>query len=109
MEFRKAAEISNRVEDARQATEIGFVYGFNDDALASAERWLELSDDSEEAQLYVARIQMRRGEYGAARRGFKRLITGDEAERPVARIDQCPRRRGSCGQRPHHAFADQAL
>ena len=40
VEFRKAAEISNRVEDARQATEIGFVYGFNDEALASAKRWL---------------------------------------------------------------------
>ncbi len=79
-EFRKAAELSDQVEIARQATEVGFVYGFNDEALASAKRWLELSDDSEEAQLYFARIQMRRGEYGAARRGFKRLITGDEAE-----------------------------
>ena len=80
IEFRKAAELSDQVEDARQATEVGFVYGFNDEALASAKRWLELSEDSEEAQLYFARIQLRRGEYGAARRGFKRLITGDEAE-----------------------------
>ena len=79
-EFRKAAELSDQVEIARQATEVGFIYGFNDDALVSAKRWLELSDDSEEAQLYFARIQMRRGEYGAARRGFKRLITGEEAE-----------------------------
>ncbi len=78
--FRKAAELSDQVEIARQATEVGFIYGFNDDALKSAERWLDLSEDSEEAQLYHARIQMRRGEYGAARRGFKKLITGDEAE-----------------------------
>ena len=80
VEFRKAAELSDQVEDARQATEIGFIYGFNDEALASAKRWLDLSDDSEEAQLYFARIQLRRGEYGSARRAFKRLISGEDAE-----------------------------
>ena len=79
-EFRKAAELSDQVEISRQATEVGFIYGFYDDALKSVKRWQELSEDSEEAQLYLARIQMRRGEYSAARRGFKRLITGDEAE-----------------------------
>ena len=36
-------------ELARQATEIAFVYGFNDVALQSAKRWADLSDDSEEA------------------------------------------------------------
>lgn len=79
-EFRKAAELSDDVAVARQATEVGFVYGFNDDALLAARRWAELSDDSEEAQLYVARIQMRLGKYRAARQGFKRLIRGDQAE-----------------------------
>ncbi len=79
-EFRKAAEISDDVALARQATEVGFVYGFNDDALRSARRWAELSDDSEEAQLYVARIQMRLGKYRAARQGFRRLIRGEQAE-----------------------------
>ncbi len=79
-EFRKAAEISDDAALARNATEVGFVYGFNDDALRSARRWAELSDDSEEAQLYVARIQMRLGKYRAARQGFRRLIRGDQAE-----------------------------
>ncbi len=79
-EFRKAAEISDDVDIARQATEVGFVYGFNDDAQKSAKRWLKLSDESEEAQLYMARIQMRVGDYRAAQRTFKRLIKGDEAE-----------------------------
>lgn len=79
-EFRKAAEISDDVDIARQATEVGFIYGFNDDALKSAKRWIKLSDSSEEAQLYLARIQMRVGDYRAAQRTFKRLIKGDEAE-----------------------------
>ena len=79
-EYRKAAELSDQVDVARQATEVAFVYGFNDVALKSAKRWADLSDDSEEAQLYLARIYMRLGQYGAARRGFKRLIRGDEAE-----------------------------
>ena len=79
-EFRKAAELSDDVAMARQATEVGFVYGFNDDALLAAKRWAELSDDSEEAQLYVARIQMRLGKYRAARQGFRRLIRGEQAE-----------------------------
>ena len=79
-EFRKAAEISEDVDIARQATEVGFVYGFNDEALRSAKRWLKLSDESEESQLYLARIQMRVGDYRAAQRTFKRLIKGEEAE-----------------------------
>ena len=78
--FRKAAELSDDLALARQATEVGFVYGFNDDALLAARRWAELADDSEEAQLYIARIQMRLGRYRAARKGFRRLIQGDQAE-----------------------------
>ena len=78
--FRKAAELSDDLALARQATEIGFVYGFNGDALLAARRWAELADDSEEAQLYIARIQMRRGKYRAAQKGFKRLIQGEQAE-----------------------------
>ena len=41
-EYRKAAELSDDVEIARQATRIGFSYGFNEDALRSAKRWAKL-------------------------------------------------------------------
>ena len=78
--FRKAAELSDDPALARQAAEIGFVYGFNGDALLASRRWAELADDSEEARLYIARIQMRRGKYRAAQKGFKRLIQGERAE-----------------------------
>lgn len=79
-ELRKAAELSDDVALARDATEVGFVYGFNKEALKAARRWAELSEDSEEAQLYIARIQMRLGKHRAARRGFKSLIEGEQAE-----------------------------
>lgn len=79
-EYRKAAEISDEVDVARQATEVGFVYGANDDALKAAKRWLELAGESEEAELYLARIYLRAGDYRKAQRTFKGLIKGDEAE-----------------------------
>ncbi|HSM29937.1 MAG TPA: tetratricopeptide repeat protein [Woeseiaceae bacterium] len=78
-EYRKAAEISNSVDIARQATRVGYSFGFNDEALLAAERWLELDEDSDEALLYVAQLQLRLGDMRAARRNFKKLIErGDE-------------------------------
>ena len=85
-EYRKAAELSDQVEIAREATEVGFVYGFNEDALASAKRWLKLSDNSEEALLYTARLHMRLESFGAARRAFRQLIKGEEAEDRLLRL-----------------------
>ena len=78
-EYRKAAQISESVDIARQATRVGYSFGFNEEALLAAERWLELDEDSDEALLYVAQLQLRLGEMRAARRNFKRLIErGDE-------------------------------
>jgi tetratricopeptide (TPR) repeat protein len=78
-EYRKAAQISESVDIARQATRIGYSFGFNDEALLAAERWLELDEDSDEALLYVAQLQLRLGEMRASRRNFKKLIErGDE-------------------------------
>ena len=78
-EYRKAAQISESVDIARQATRVGYSFGFNDEALLAAERWLELDEDSDEALLYVAQLQLRLGEMRAARRNFKKLIErGDE-------------------------------
>jgi tetratricopeptide (TPR) repeat protein len=78
-EYRKAAQISDSVDIARQATRVGYSFGFNDEALLAAERWLELDEDSDEALLYVAQLQLRLGNMRAARRNFKKLIErGDE-------------------------------
>ena len=78
-EYRKAAQISDSVDIARQATRVGYSFGFNDEALLAAERWLELDEDSDEALLYVAQLQLRLGEMRSARRNFKKLIErGDE-------------------------------
>ena len=78
-EYRKAAEISNSVDIARQATRVGYSFGFNDEALLAAERWLELDEESDEALLYVAQLQLRLGDMRAARRNFRKLIErGDE-------------------------------
>ncbi|MDJ0759910.1 MAG: tetratricopeptide repeat protein [Woeseiaceae bacterium] len=76
--FRKAAEASDSVDIAQQATRIAFGFGFDDEARKAAERWLKLDRDSEQALLYVARLQLRDGRDRAARRNFKRLLKLDD-------------------------------
>jgi tetratricopeptide (TPR) repeat protein len=74
---------------ARQATRVSYSYGFNDDALESAERWLELDQKSDEALLYVAQLKLRNGDLRDARRSFRELLErGNEPvdERLVALI-----------------------
>lgn len=73
-EYRKAAEQSDKVEIARQATQISYTYQFNEDALASAERWVELDEESDEALLYLAQLQLRNGDLKDARRSFSQLL-----------------------------------
>jgi len=80
-EYRKAAEISDDVEIAKQATRVAYSYGFNDDALRAAERWLELDEQNEEPLLYVAQLQLRNGDLRDARRNFRRLL--EDGEDPV--------------------------
>lgn len=78
-EYRRAAELSENVQLAEQATRVAYSYGFNDDALRSARRWLELEPDSDEALLYVAQLYLRTGEIRESRRSFERLLErGDE-------------------------------
>jgi len=78
-EYRKAAEISDSVDIARQATRVSYSFGFNDEALRAAKRWRELDEDSDEALLYVAQLQLRLGELRDSRRNLKKLIErGDE-------------------------------
>ncbi len=79
-EYRKAAEISDSVDIARQATRVGYSFGFNDEALLAAKRWLELDEDSDEALLYVAQLQLRLDDLRDARRNFKKLIERGEED-----------------------------
>jgi tetratricopeptide (TPR) repeat protein len=79
-EYRKAAELSSSVDVARQATRVGYSFGFNDEALLSAKRWLELDEESDEALLYVAQLQMRMGKMRASRRNLKKLIERGEGD-----------------------------
>ena len=75
-EYRKAAELSQSVDVATKATRVSFSYGFNEEALRSAQRWLELDEDSDEALLYIAQLQLRLGDIRASRRAFVRPAHG---------------------------------
>ena len=79
-EYRKAAELSSSVDVARQATRVGYSFGFNEEALLSAKRWLELDTESDEALLYVAQLQMRMGKMRDARRNLKKLVERGEGD-----------------------------
>ena len=83
-EYRKAAELSNSVEIAQQATRLGFDYGFSEEAVKAAARWHELAPESDEALLHLAQLQLRSGDVRAAKRSFAALLErgdGDGAER----------------------------
>lgn len=73
-EYRLAAEYSNDVGVAKQATRIAYSYGFSADALASAKRWAMLDGDSNEALLYVAQLELRLGQIRDAKRSFRSLL-----------------------------------
>ncbi len=77
--YRRAAELSEDPETAKQATRVTYTYGFNEEALAAAERWFELDPDSDEALLYTAQLYLRLEDLRSARRQFAMLIKrGDE-------------------------------
>jgi tetratricopeptide (TPR) repeat protein len=88
-EYRKAAERTRDVDIAREATRVGFTYGFNEDALLSAKRWAKLDEDSDEALLFIAQLQLRLGQVKASSRSLTELLSrGDEppSERLTALI-----------------------
>jgi tetratricopeptide (TPR) repeat protein len=79
-QYRKAAESSDSVEIAQQATRLGFDYGFGEEALRAARRWYELAPESDEALVHLAQLQLRNGDVRAAKRSFTKLIErGDGA------------------------------
>ena len=73
-EYRLAAELSDDPGIAQQATRIAYSYGFNEEALASARRWVKLDDEDDEALLYVAQLYLRTGEVRKSRRSFEKLL-----------------------------------
>ena len=77
-EYRKAAELSDSVEIAQQATRLGFDFGFNEEAMRAAKRWVELAPEDDEALLHLAQLQLRSGDVRAARRSFATLIERGE-------------------------------
>ncbi len=79
-EYRQAAELSDDVEVARQATRVASTFGFNEDALVAARRWLELDEASDEALFYVARLELRNGNMRAAKRRYRQLLEGGDEE-----------------------------
>ncbi|MCH8134889.1 MAG: hypothetical protein IIB77_02795, partial [Proteobacteria bacterium] len=77
-EYRLAAELSRSADIARKATRLASSYGFSEDALLSAERWLELAPDDDEALFHLARLQLRLGKLRASRRNYRQLIERGE-------------------------------
>jgi len=78
-EYRKAAEQSDSVEIARQATRLAFDFGFHDEAVLAAKRWRELEPDSDEALILLAQVQLRSGDLRSAKRNFAALVErGDQ-------------------------------
>ena len=79
-EYRKAAEASDSIEIARQATALAYDFEFDEEALRSAQRWLELDEDSENALRVVAQLQLRTGSLKAARKSFEKYLALGEGE-----------------------------
>ncbi len=73
-EFRMAAELSGSVDIARKATRVASSFGFSEEALLSAERWLDLDPDDDEALFHLARLQLRLGKLRDSRRNYRKLI-----------------------------------
>ena len=73
-EYRQAAALSDDSEIAKQATRFAYSYGFNKDARDSAERWVEIDADNDEALLYLALLELRAGEIKQSRNSFRKLL-----------------------------------
>lgn len=73
-QYRQAAELSDDVSIAKQATRFAYNYGINRDARASAERWIDIDDSSDEALLYLALIDLRDGNIRQSRGNFQKLL-----------------------------------
>lgn len=73
-EYRKAAELSDSPDVARQATIMGMTYGFDREALVAAKRWHKLDRKSNDARTMLAQLSFRLGDVRTARRHFTYLL-----------------------------------
>ena len=80
-EYRKAAEISDSPDVARQAAIMGMTYGFDREALVAARRWHKLDRKSTDARMILAQLSFRTGDIKTARRHFTYLLE-QEKEAP---------------------------
>jgi len=78
VEYRKAAELSDSIELARNATRRAFDFGFNEEAVKAAQRWVDLDPTSDEALVHLGQIQLRLGDVRSSRRSFAELIKRGE-------------------------------
>ena len=78
VEYRKAAELSDSIELARNATRRAFDFGFNEEAVKAAQRWVDLDPKSDEALVHLAQTQLRLGDVRNSRRSFEKLIKRGE-------------------------------
>jgi len=78
VEYRKAAELSDSIELARNATRRAFDFGFNEEAVKAAQRWVDLDPESDEALVHLAQSQLRLGDVRNSRRSFAQLIERGE-------------------------------
>ena len=76
-EYRKAAQMSDSVDLARKATRLGFSYGFNEEALLAAKRWVKLDPDSDESRAFLGQLYFRLDDIRNSRRQFERLVKAD--------------------------------
>lgn len=79
-EYRKAAELSDDPDLARQAALVGMTYGFNREALVAAKRWYKLDNKSNESRAVLGQISFRLGDVKTARRHFDYLL--DKSKEP---------------------------
>jgi len=77
-EYRKAAELSDSPDVARQAAVMGMTYGFDREALIAARRWHALDRDSRDARVLLAQLSFRVGDVKTARRHFTWLLEQDK-------------------------------
>ncbi len=73
-EYLRAAEASDSVETARQATMVAFDYGYDRIAYRSAKRWLVLDPDDTQALTYGGRLALRHQEVEPALKHFRRVV-----------------------------------
>ena len=77
-EYRKAAQLSDSVDVARKATHIALRLGFNEEALLSAARWIELDGADDEARVLYTQLQIRTGNIREAEKAIKELVDLDD-------------------------------